>query len=126
MTTMTAAAAEAVEAVEAMGVGVDVLALASAAALAPNAPPPISTALAQPVHMAVVVEEVVAAAAVILTIQMRKRNAPREPLPINGSLVTPSGHRIARRTLLRSPANAQLQARQRRPQVEAAQRKFRA
>jgi hypothetical protein len=101
---------------------------ASAAALAPSATLPIATALARPVHTAVVVEEVAAAAAVILTIRTTKttrmRSAPREPSPTAGSLVTLSGQRSARLTLLRLSANAQLQAKQRLPQAEAAQRKF--
>ena len=114
-----------VAAVEAMGV--DVLELASAAALAPYATLPTSFALARLVQTVVVVVEVVAAAAVILRIQMRKRrSAPREPSPTAGSLVTLSGQRSARLTLPRLSANAQLQAKQRLPQAEAAQRKFRA
>ena len=118
---------EAAEVVEAVGV----LALASAAALAPSATLPISTALARSVHPAVVVEEVAAAAAaVILTIRTKKttrmRSAPREPSPTAGSLVTLSGQRSVRLTLPRLSANALLQAKQRLPQAEAAQRKFRA
>jgi hypothetical protein len=119
MTTVAAAVVEAV--------GVGVLALASAAALAPSATLPIATALARPVHTAVVVEEV-AAAAVILTIRTTKttrmRSAPREPSPTAGSLVTLSGQRSVQLTLPRLSANAQLQAEQRLHQAEAAQRKF--
>lgn len=122
MTTVAAAAVEAV--------GVGVLAMASAAALAPSATLPISTALARSAHPAVLVEEeaAAAAAAVILTIQTKKttrmRNAPREPSPTAGSLVTLSGQRSARLTLPRLSANAQLQAQQRLPQAEAAHCKF--
>ena len=120
MTTVAAAAVEAV--------GVGVLAMASAAALAPSATLPISTALARSAHPAVVVEEGAAAAAVILTIRTKKttrmRSAPRESSPTAGSPVTLSGQRSARLTLPRLSANAQLQAQQRLPQAEAAQRKF--
>jgi hypothetical protein len=86
---------EAAEVVEAVGV----LALASAAALVPSATLPISTALARSAHPAVLVEEV-AAAAVILTIRTKKttrmRNAPREPSPTAGFLVTLSARHNAR------------------------------
>jgi hypothetical protein len=120
MTTVAAAVVEAV--------GVGVLALASAAALAPSATLLISTALARSVHPAVVVEVAAAEAAVILTIRTKKttrmRSAPREPSPTAGSLVTLSGQRSVQLTLPRLSANAQLQAEQRLHQAEAAQRKF--
>lgn len=81
----------------------DVLALVSAAALAPSAALLMSTALARFVHT--VVEGVAVAAAVgTLTIQTRKkrRSAPREPSPTAGSLATLSARRIAQLTLPRS------------------------